>query len=428
MISKEYVQDLDKNDPLNKYVDQFVRTDQDLCYLDGNSLGRLPKKTVEEINNFLLNEWGKELVAGWSNWIDEAQRVGDLLGEAALGAARGQTLVTDTTSVNFYRACIAAIKLNPNKKTIIADEANFPTDRYIIQEIAQEFNMNLITIKNDINLDSQGNYNKENELITPEILKKYLNDDVGLVTLSVVQYRSGALNNVKELTEIIHKNNSIVVWDASHAIGVVDLAFDKNDVDFAIGCTYKYGNSGPGAPAWIYINKKVQDRSNLPINGWFAQKNQFLMGSLFEQAEGMRGFQIASPSILGLRCVKTSFEMIKEASIREISKKAEIGTELMINMFDELLAPLGFELTTPREKDSRGGHISIFHKDAEKIARGLRIDKNLIPDYRVPNCIRLAISPLTNTYLEIWEGFLRIHDYVKSGKFKEIGNPESEVT
>lgn len=428
MISKEYVQDLDKNDPLNKYIDQFVRTDQDLCYLDGNSLGRLPKRTVEEINNFLLNEWGKELVAGWSNWIDEAQRVGDLLGEAALGATRGQTLVTDTTSVNFYRACIAAIKLNPNKKTIIADEANFPTDRYIIQEIAKEFNMNLITIKNDINLDSQGHYNKENELITPEILKKYLNDDVGLVTLSVVQYRSGALNNVKELTEIIHKNNSIVVWDASHAIGVVDLAFDKNNVDFAIGCTYKYGNSGPGAPAWIYINKKVQDKSNMPIHGWFAQKNQFLMGSLFEQADGMRGFQIASPSILGLRCVKTSFEMIKEASIREISKKAEIGTELMINMFDELLAPLGFELTTPREKDSRGGHISIFHKDAEKIARGLRSDKNLIPDYRVPNCIRLAISPLTNTYLEIWEGFLRIDDYVKSGKFKEIGNPESEVT
>ena len=428
MISKEYVQELDKNDPLNKYIDQFVRTDQDLCYLDGNSLGRLPKKTVEEINNFLLNEWGKELVAGWSNWIDEAQRVGDLLGEAALGAARGQTLVTDTTSVNFYRACIAAIKLNPDKKTIIADEANFPTDRYIIQEIAKEFNMNLITIKNDINLDSQGNYNKENELITSEILKKYLNDDVGLVTLSVVQYRSGALNNIKELTEIIHKNNSIVVWDASHAIGVVDLAFDINNVDFAIGCTYKYGNSGPGAPAWIYINKKVQDKSNLPIHGWFAQKKQFLMGSLFEQADGMRGFQIASPSILGLRCVKTSFEMIKEASIREISKKAEIGTELMINMFDELLAPLGFELTTPREKNSRGGHISIFHKDAEKIARGLRIDKNLIPDYRVPNCIRLAISPLTNTYLEIWEGFLRIHDYVTSEKFKEIGNPESEVT
>ena len=428
MITKEYVQDLDKKDPLNKYINQFVHTDENLCYLDGNSLGRLPKKTIEQINNFLLNEWGKELVSGWTNWIDEAQRVGDLLGESALGAAKGQILATDTTSVNFYRACIAAIKLNPGKKTIIADEANFPTDRYIIQEIAKDFNLNLITIKNDINVDQNGKYNNENELITPEILKKYLNDDVCLVTLSVVQYRSGALNNVKELTKLIHENNSIVVWDASHAIGVVDLNFDQDNVDFAIGCTYKYGNSGPGAPAWIYVNKKIQEKAKLPINGWFAQKDQFLMGSKFEQALGMRGFQIASPSILGLRCVKTSFEMIQEASIKEISKKAQIGTELMISMFDELLAPLGFELTTPRDKHSRGGHISIFHKDAEKIARGLRIEKNVIPDYRVPNCIRLAISPLTNTYLEIFEGFLRIHEYVKSGNYQNLGNPESEVT
>jgi len=428
MITKDYVQNLDKKDPLNKYVHQFVRTDEDLCYLDGNSLGRLPKKTVEVINNFLLNEWGKELVSGWNTWIDEAQRVGDLLAESALGASKGQILATDTTSINFYRACIAAIKLNPGKKTIIADEANFPTDRYIIQEIAKELNLNLVTIKNDIDLDQNGKYNNENELITPDILKKYLTKDVCLVTLSVVQYRSGALNNVKQLTELIHANDSIVVWDASHAIGVVDLNFDEDNVDFAIGCTYKYGNSGPGSPAWIYINKKIQDKANLPINGWFAQKDQFLMGSKFHQAEGMRGFQIASPSILGLRCVKTSFEMIKEASIKEISKKAEIGTEMMINMFDELLAPLGFELTTPRDKNSRGGHISIFHNDADKIARGLRIEKNVIPDYRVPNCIRLAISPLTNTYQEIFEGFLRIHDYVKSGNYKNLGNPESEVT
>ena len=428
MITKDYVQNLDKKDPLNKYVNQFVRADEDLCYLDGNSLGRLPKKTVEVINNFLINEWGKELVSGWNTWIDEAQRVGDLLGESALGAAKGKILATDTTSVNFYRACIAAIKLNPGKKTIIADEANFPTDRYIIQEIAKELNLNLITIKNDINVDQNGNYNNENELITSDILKKYLTNDVCLVTLSVVQYRSGALNDVKKLTELIHANNSIVVWDASHAIGVVDLNFDRDNVDFAIGCTYKYGNSGPGSPAWIYINKKIQNKTNLPINGWFAQKDQFLMGSNFHQAEGMRGFQIASPSILGLRCVKTSFEMIKEANIKEISKKAEIGTEMMINMFDELLAPLGFQLTTPRDKHSRGGHISIFHKDAEKIARGLRIEKNVIPDYRVPNCIRLAMSPLTNTYQEIFEGFVRIHDYVKSGNYQNLGNPESEVT
>jgi kynureninase len=395
--------------------------------LDGNSLGRLPKQTIENIKDLLTNEWGKELVNGWTHWIDEAQRVGDLVGEAALGAKNGQVLVTDTTSINFYRACKAAISARPERKTIIIDEANFPTDRYILQGIANELNLKLVTIQNDIKSES-GKYNGSDELITSSELEKYLNEDVALVTLSVIQYRSGALNDIKELTKLIHNNGSLVVWDASHAIGVVDLQFDRDDVDLAIGCTYKYGNSGPGAPAWIYINQRLQNELSMPIQGWFAQKDQFVMGSEFEKAEGMRGFQIASPSILGIRCVKTSFEMIKAASLRTISEKAAIGTSLMIEMFDELLAPLGFELTTPRDSNKRGGHISIHHIDAEKIARGLRIDKNVIPDYRVPNCIRLAISPLTNSYEEIWEGFIRIADYVKSRDYQLLGEAKSSVT
>jgi kynureninase len=427
MITQAQAQELDRKDPLNNYISEFVKNDPTLCYLDGNSLGRLPKQTIENINNFLTNEWGKELVNGWTHWIDEAQRVGDLVGEAALGAKNGQVLVTDTTSINFYRACKAAISARPGRKTIIIDEANFPTDRYILQGIAKELNLKLVTIQNDIRSES-GQYNGSDESITIAELEKYLTDDVALVTFSVIQYRSGALNDVKELTKLIHKNGSLIVWDASHAIGVVDLQFDRDDVDLAIGCTYKYGNSGPGAPAWIYVSQKLQNELSMPIQGWFAQKDQFIMGSEFEKAEGMRGFQIASPSILGLRCVKTSFEMIKAASLRTISEKAAIGTSLMIEMFDELLAPLGFELTTPRDSNKRGGHISIHHIDAEKIARGLRIDKNVIPDYRVPNCIRLAISPLTNSYEEIWEGFVRIADYVKSGDYQLLGEAKSSVT
>jgi kynureninase len=427
MITQAQVQELDRKDPLNKYISQFVKNDPTLCYLDGNSLGRLPKQTIENINDFLTNEWGKELVNGWTHWIDEAQRVGDLVGEAALGAKSGQVLVTDTTSINFYRACKAAISARPGRKTIIIDEANFPTDRYILQGIAKELNLKFVTIQNDIRSES-GQYNGSDESITIAELENHLTDDVALVTFSVIQYRSGALNDVKELTKLIHKNGSLVVWDASHAIGVVDLQFDRDDVDLAIGCTYKYGNSGPGAPAWIYVSQKLQNDLSMPIQGWFAQKDQFIMGSEFEKAEGMRGFQIASPSILGLRCVKTSFEMIKAASLRTISEKAAIGTSLMIEMFDESLAPLGFELTTPRDSNRRGGHISIHHIGAEKIARGLRIDKNVIPDYRVPNCIRLAISPLTNSYEEIWEGFIRIADYVKSGDYQLLGEAKSSVT
>lgn len=427
MITRDQAIELDQNDPLNKFVGQFIRTDPNLCYLDGNSLGRLPKKTIENINNFLLNEWGAELVNGWINWIDEAQQVGDLLGAAALGSKPGQVLVADTTSVNFYRACKAAIQARPNRKTVIIDEANFPTDRYVLQGIADELKLNLVTIQNDIKT-MDGKYNESNELITPQVLETYLNEDVALVTFSVIQYRSGALNDIRQLTELVHRFGSLVVWDASHAVGVVDLQFDKNNVDLAIGCTYKYGNSGPGSPAWIYVNKKLQNEINMPIQGWFAQKDQFIMGSQFERADGMRGFQIASPSILGLRCVKTSFELIQEATLKLISQKAAIGTNMMIEIFDERLKPLGFELATPRDSQLRGGHISIHHKDAEKIARGLRVDKNVIPDYRVPDCIRLAISPITNTYVEIWDGMDRIAEYVKSGDFHKIGEPKTSVT
>ena len=427
MITRDQALELDRKDPLSKYLSEFVKSDPDLCYLDGNSLGRLPKKTIDSLNSFLQNEWGSELVNGWTHWIDEAQRVGDLLGRSSLGAQIGQVLVTDTTSINFYRACKAAISARPNRKTIIIDEANFPTDRYILQGIANELNLKLITIQNDIK-SINGKYNGSTELISVEELQKHLNEDVALVTFSVIQYRSGALNNVKELTDLIHKNGSLVVWDASHAVGVVDLQFDRDGVDLAIGCTYKYGNSGPGAPAWIYVNKKLQNDIKFPIQGWFAQKDQFIMGSEFEKADGMRGFQIASPSILGLRCVKTSFEMIEEASLKLISEKAAIGTNMMVEIFDELLAPLDFELTTPRDSTKRGGHISIHHLESEKIARGLRLDKNVIPDYRVPDCIRLAISPLTNSYVEIWDGMNRITEYVKSGDYLNIGEAKSSVT
>jgi kynureninase len=243
-------QKLDEQDPLAAFRKRFVITDEELCYLDGNSLGRLPKATVDAVNNFLLNEWGEELVDGWSHWIDEAQPTGDLLGRAVLGAAAGQTLVCDTTSVNFYQLCVAAIKARPDRKTVIIDAANFPTDRYILSGIADAMGLNLVTLDND---GSGGPGAKpvdaKDELITPEILKPFLNDDVALVTLQVIHYRSGARPDVKAITDLVRQHGGLVVWDASHAAGAIDLRFDEWGVDLAVGCTYKYGNSGPGSPA-----------------------------------------------------------------------------------------------------------------------------------------------------------------------------------
>jgi kynureninase len=419
MFTRQAALDLDASDPLAKYRERFVFTDPEVCYLDGNSLGRLPKSTVETINKFLIEGWGTKIVDGWGEWIDKAETTGDLIGRSALGAAAGQTLAMDTTSVNFYRLVRAAISARPGRKTIITDEANFPTDRYIMQGIAEELGLNLVVIPNDLQEHSTGETFSD-ELVTPEILKPYLNDDVALVTISVVAYRSGALHNIKELTDLVRSHGALMVWDASHAVGAVDMQFDHDGVDLAVGCTYKYGNSGPGSPAWLYVSKRIQAELQMPIQGWFAQRNQFLMGSQFDQVEGMRGFQIASPSIIGLLCIDEGFGMIEEATIAQINAKASKGTEMMIDLFDQWLVPLGYELVTPRDSKLRGGHISTYHPDAAQIARGLRDEMKVIPDYRAPNSIRLAISPLATSYVEVFDGFERIRDYTESGKYKGL--------
>jgi kynureninase len=422
VTDREYALELDRKDPLAHFKSQFVIGDPDMCYLDGNSLGRLPKATITAINDFMTKEWGPEVVTGWSHWVDEAQPTGDLLGAAALGAAPGQVLVCDTTSVNFYQLCLAAIHARPGRKTIITDAANFPTDRYILDGIAKQFDLNLVIIENEDPAIAT------HERITTEVLAPYLNDDVALVTLEVIQYRSGARTDLKSITDQVRAIGALVVWDASHAVGAIELNLDANGVDLCVGCTYKYGNSGPGSPAWLYVSKRIQSELQVPIQGWFAQDAQFEMGPVFERSQTIRGFQIASPSLMGIRCVQTAFSMIKEAGIDAIAHKAAVGTQMMIELYDEWLAPLGIELNTSRDAKERGGHISLVHPDAAQICVALRTMANVIPDYRTPNSIRLAISPLPTSYVEIWDGFERMRDLVASGRYKEVKEGGSRVT
>ena len=422
VTDREYALELDRNDSLAHFREKFVITDPNLSYLDGNSLGRLPHETVKTVNEFLTLEWGREVVTGWSHWVDEAQPVGDLLGRSALGATAGQVLVCDTTSVNFYQLCLAAINARPGRKTIITDAANFPTDRYILAGIAKQHGLNLVLIDNE----SPGS--AENERITVDILKPYMNEDVALVTFEVIQYRSGARNDIKSITDFVRSFGAMVLWDASHAAGAIELDFDANGVDIAVGCTYKYGNSGPGAPAWLYVSKRVQSELQVPIQGWFGNEDQFGMGPEFEKASGIRGFQIASPPIIGIRSVKVAFEMIEEASIKAIAHKAATGTQMMIDLYDAWLADLGFTLLTSRDANERGGHISLGHPDAAQICIALRQLANVIPDYRTPNVIRLAIAPLPTSYVEVWDGFQRLRDLALSKKYTEIKGSDSRVT
>ena len=418
MTSRSTAQALDAKDPLAKYQDEFMIADPSLCYLDGNSLGRMPNATVGVVENYLRGEWATKLVSGWTDWIDEAQSVGDLIGRASLGAAVGQMLCVDTTSVNFYQLCSAAVDARSDRKTVITDTANFPTDRYILEGICKQRGLKLIVIDDD---DGE-------EFISPEMLAAVLNDDVALVSLSVIQYRSGVLHDVAKLTQLARDAGALFVWDASHAVGVVPMQYDRDKVDLAVGCTYKYGNSGPGSPAWLYVSHRVQSELNVPIQGWFAQDDQFAMGQGFDRTTGMRGFQIASPSIIGMRCVTTAFEMIERAGLSAIAQKAAQGTELMLALHDAWLQPLGFSVVTPRDSKRRGGHISVRHPDSQKISEAMRIFGNVIGDFRQPDCIRLAISPLPTSYVEVFDGFERIRDVVAAKKYLEVGEATTRVT
>ena len=421
-FKKNKIEDLDQNDPLSKYKSEFHVSDKNLCYLDGNSLGRLPLRTINKINFFLKEEWGKQLVEGWEHWIDEAQKSGDMLARNILGGNSGEVLVCDTTSINFYQLCSAVVRANPKRNKIITDSANFPTDRYILEGIADQYGLELIFINNEtVN-------NQEYERITVADLEPYLSDGVSLATFQVLQYRSGALNPIKEITELVNSYGAMIVWDASHAAGSVELDFKKNNIDLAVGCTYKYLCAGPGSPAWLYVSKKLQNKLNVPIQGWFAQKDQFGMGPKFQKSPDIRGFQIASPSLLGIRCVNSSIELIEEAGLSMIIEKARKGTELMIDFYDEYLAGLDFKLMTPRDAKRRGGHISLMHKHAKKISVALRRFERVIVDYRTPDQIRIAISPLAMTYDEVFNGMKRIRESVIRKDYLKVDDNVSEVT
>ncbi len=420
---------LDTADSLAHFRDQFYIDDDDVCYVDGNSLGRLPLGTVSAVGEFMNDEWGAEVVDGWSHWVDEAGSVGDVLAAAALGTGPGQTLVCDTTSVNLYQLIGAAIRANSTRKTIIVDSANFPTDRYIVQGLAEANGMTLVTLDND---GSGGpgavDIVAPDERITAAALEPFLTDDVAVITLQAVQYRSGARSDIKAINDLARSRGIFVVWDCAHAIGSIELDFDANGVDLAVGCTYKYGNSGPGAPAWLFVRKELQAVFQPPIQGWFAQEDQFAMGPVFAPTATIRRFQIASPSIMGLRSVRVAFDMISEAGISAIARKAELGTELMIQLVEKWLVPLGFRLGTPREALHRGGHITIHHPDAKQIARAMRTISKVIPDFRMPDGIRMAMAPLPTSFVEVWDGLARTRDLVASGAYRNVTNEGNRVT
>jgi kynureninase len=419
VTDRAHAEALDAADPLAPFRERFAIDPDGPLYLDGNSLGRLPLATRERIGD-VLDQWATQLVGGWSEWIDLPRQAGDVLAEGVLGARAGEVLVCDSTTVNLYKLCAAALdayRLSP-QRAMVTDRGNFPTDRYVLEGLCAERDLALRTFEADPLHGPQ-----------PEDLERELADGAAaLVVLSHVAYRSGALADMAALTEVARRHDAHVVWDLSHSVGALPVTLNEAGVELAVGCSYKYLNAGPGAPAWLYVAEGIQERLRSPIWGWFGQEDQFAMERDYAPARGIDRFAAGTPSIPGVAAVHEGALLAAEAGMEAVRAKSLAQTELIVELHDAWLTPLGFELGTPREPERRGSHVALRHPQAWPICRALIEHANVVPDFRGPDAIRLGVAPLYTSFAEVWDALDRLRALVEAGEHERVDATRTRIT
>ena len=388
---------LDADDPLRSFRSRFSMPDPQLIYLDGNSLGRPPLAAIEAVARVASREWAGELIRGWDHWLDGPSRIGDQLAPT-IGTEAGEVLVTDSTTVNLFRLASAALDARPERRAIAISRSEFPTDRYVVEGLAAARNLEIRWLDED-----------EIEGVGLKDVERVLDDDLALIVLSHVNYRSAAIADLPAITDLARTNGTFALWDLSHSAGAVPVDLASNGVDLAIGCTYKYLNGGPGAPAYLYVRRELQAQLRPPIQGWFAQAGQFEMGPRFERRDGIAGWLVGTPGILALAAAEVGIALSAEAGIDQIRTKGMDLTTYAVELLDAWLAPLGCSLGSPRDPARRGNHVSVIHPDARRLTTDL-ITRGVIPDFRAPNSIRLGLSPLTTSFEDIHRGMSAIRD------------------
>ncbi|MBI0311563.1 kynureninase [Streptomyces javensis] len=384
---------LDEKDPLAPFRDRFITPADDglIAYLDGNSLGRPPKATQERLNSLLTQEWGTRLIRSWSEgWMELPERVGDALGEAALGASPGQVVIADSTSVCLYKLLRGALALRPGRTEIVTDRRNFPTDSYIVQGIADELGLTVRWIDSDPDAG-----------VTAEELAAALTANTAVVTLSHVAYRSAWIADMAALTALAHEHGALIVWDLCHSAGSIPVHLDATGADLAVGCTYKFLNAGPGAPAFAYVRTAHQETFRQPVWGWMGEAAPFAMGHGYRPAPGARRVLSGTPPITGMIGVEEGVALTAEAGIDRIRAKGMALTEMVAELADDWLVPHGVRIASPRDPGRRGGHVTLARADAAELSQRL-IAAGVVVDFRPPDGIRVGLSPLTTGFAETW--------------------------
>jgi kynureninase len=390
-LSRAAAEQLDDADPLAGLRDRFVIDDPSLVYMDGNSLGRLSIATEQRLARVIRQEWGGGLVRTWEDWLPWPGLVGDRLGEALLGAAPGQVVVSDSTTVNLYKCAAAAIDALPERRVIVTDSENFPTDRYVVEGLARERGLTLRMVRSD-----------PVGPLTAEMVSDAIDGDVALVTFSHVSFASSAIADMPAITDLVHRAGALVLWDLSHAVGSYPVELDASNVDLAVGCTYKYVNAGPGAPAFLYVNRARQPELRQPIWGWFGQRDQFEMGPAYDPEPGIAQFLVGTSPALGLAAVDEGLKLLAEAGIDRLREKGVALTSFLIDLHDAWLAELGFRVGSPRDPATRGSHVALRHPEARKLCAAL-IERGVVPDFRTPDRLRFGPAPISTRFVDVWD-------------------------
>ena len=390
--------ELDAADPLASWRDRFLPGDDDLlAYFDGNSLGRPLRATPERLDAFVREQWGQRLIRGWTDgWVGWPEEAGDRIGRAALGAAPGQTVVADATTVLLYKLARAAVDARPDRGEIVVDSDNFPTDRYVVEGIAAERGRTVRWIETD---PARG--------VTPEQVADAVGPDTALVLLSHVAYRSAWVADAPAITRLVHDAGALVLWDLSHSVGSVELELDAWEVDLAVGCTYKYLNGGPGAPAFAYVRRDLQDRLQQPVWGWIGRKDAFVMGPGYEPAAGIRSVLSGTPPVLAMVPLLAYLDVLEEVGMPAVRAKSVQLTGYALELADAWLP--GVELVSPREAGRRGGHLTLRRPGFRELL-GPLWDRGVLPDFREPDDLRIGLAPLSTSFVEVHDGMALLRE------------------
>ena len=410
---------LDAADPLAQFRDAFVIDDPALIYLDGNSLGRLPKATATLARDMVERQWGGRLIRGWNEgWFTAPQRIGAKIAQL-LGANPDEVIVADSTSVNLFKLVVAALRLQAGRTRIVTDDLNFPSDLYILQGaidlLGQQHTLTVVPAADGLSGPVAA-------------LGAQLTEQTALLTLSHTVFKSGYTYDMAAVTADARTAGALVVWDLSHSAGAVPINLHAAGVDLAVGCTYKYLNGGPGAPAFLYVSKALQERIGNPISGWFGQRDLFGFDLTYAPAAGITRMLSGTPPGVSLALIEPGVDLLLAAGMDRLRTKSVAQTEYMIALADELLTPLGFRLSTPRDAARRGSHVSLAHDEGLRIDMALIHELNVLPDFRSPNIIRLGIAPIYTSFAEIHTAVLRMAQAVTERRYERYAREAPAVT